>query len=48
MCGNSVGYGPFAICPVLAGIDTSLYEAAEIDCERMAADPHITLPSLLR
>ena len=45
---NSVGYGSVLYMSVLAGIDTSLYEAAEIDgANKWQQIRHITLPSLL-
>ena len=45
---NSVGYGSVRYMSVLAGIDTSLYEAAEIDgANKWQQIRHITLPSLL-
>ena len=45
---NSVGYGSVLYMSVLAGIDTALYEAAEIDgANRWQQIRHITLPSLL-
>lgn len=45
---NSVGYGSVLYMSVLAGIDTELYEAAEIDgANKWRQIWHITLPSLL-
>ncbi len=45
---NSVGYGSVLYMSVLAGIDTSLYEAAEIDgANKWQRIWHITLPSLV-
>ena len=45
---NSVGYVSVLYMSVLAGIDTSLYEAAEIDgANKWQQIRHITLPSLL-
>lgn len=45
---NSVGYGSVLYMSVLAGIDTALYEAAEIDgANKWQQIRHITLPSLL-
>ncbi len=45
---NSVGYGSVLYMSVLAGIDTSLYEAAEIDgANRWQKIWHITLPALI-
>lgn len=45
---NSVGYGSVLYMSVLAGIDSELYEAAEIDgANRWKQIIHITLPSLL-
>ena len=45
---NSVGYGSVLYMSVLAGIDTSLYEAAEIDgASKWQKIWHITLPSLI-
>lgn len=45
---NSVGYGSVLYMSVLAGIDTSLYEAAEIDgANKWQKIWHITLPSLI-
>lgn len=45
---NSVGYGSVLYMSVLAGIDTSLYEAAQIDgANKWKQIWHITLPSLL-
>ena len=45
---NSVGYGSVLYMSVLAGIDTSLYEAAEIDgANKWQQIRHITIPSLL-
>lgn len=45
---NSVGYGSVLYMSVLAGIDSSLYEAAEIDgANRWQQIVHITIPSLL-
>lgn len=45
---NSVGYGSVLYMSVLAGIDTALYEAAEIDgASKWQKIWHITLPSLI-
>ncbi len=45
---NSVGYGSVLYMSVLAGIDTALYEAADIDgANRWQRIWHITLPSLV-
>ena len=45
---NSVGYGSVLYMSVLAGIDTELYEAAEIDgANKWKQILHITLPSLV-
>ena len=45
---NSVGYGSVLYMSVLAGIDTELYEAAEIDgANKWQQIWHITLPSLI-
>lgn len=45
---NSVGYGSVLYMSVLAGIDTSLYEAAQIDgAGKWKQIWHITLPSLV-
>lgn len=45
---NSVGYGSVLYMSVLAGIDTALYEAAEIDgANKWQKIWHITLPSLI-
>lgn len=45
---NSVGYGSVLYMSVLAGIDTELYEAAEIDgANRWQKIWHITLPALI-
>ena len=45
---NSVGYGSVLYMSVLAGIDGTLYEAAEIDgANRWQQIWHITLPSLV-
>lgn len=45
---NSVGYGSVLYMSVLAGIDTELYEAAEIDgANKWKQIWHITLPSLI-
>jgi multiple sugar transport system permease protein/putative aldouronate transport system permease protein len=45
---NSVGYGSVLYMSVLAGIDTSLYEAAEIDgANKWQQIWHITLPELI-
>lgn len=45
---NSVGYGSVLYMSVLAGIDTALYEAAEIDgASKWQRIFHITLPSLV-
>lgn len=45
---NSVGYGSVLYMSVLAGIDTELYEAAQIDgANKWKQIWHITLPSLL-
>ncbi len=45
---NSVGYGSVLYMSVLAGIDTELYEAAEIDgANKWQKIWHITLPSLI-
>lgn len=45
---NSVGYGSVLYMSVLAGIDTELYEAAEIDgAGKWKKIWHITLPSLI-
>lgn len=45
---NSVGYGSVLYMSVLAGIDTELYEAAEIDgANKWRQIWHITLPSLI-
>ena len=44
---NSVGYGSVLYMSVLAGIDSSLYEAAEMDgCGKMGKMWHITLPGI--
>ena len=44
---NSVGYGSVLYMSVLSGIDSSLYEAAEIDgANRWKQILHITIPSL--
>lgn len=45
---NSVGYGSVLYMAVLAGIDSELYEAAEIDgANKWQQIWHITLPSLI-
>jgi len=45
---NSVGYGSVLYMSVLAGIDTELYEAAQIDgANKWKQIWHITLPSLV-
>lgn len=45
---NSVGYGSVLYMSVLAGIDTELYEAAQIDgANKWRQIWHITLPSLI-
>ncbi len=45
---NSVGYGSVLYMSVLAGIDTQLYEAAEIDgATKWQQIWHVTLPSLI-
>ncbi|MCM1124896.1 MAG: ABC transporter permease subunit [Lachnospiraceae bacterium] len=45
---NSVGYGSVLYMSVLAGIDTELYEAAQIDgANKWKQIWHITLPSLI-
>lgn len=45
---NSVGYGSVLYMSVLAGIDTELYEAAEIDgANKWKKIWHITLPALI-
>lgn len=45
---NSVGYGSVLYMSVLAGIDTELYEAAQIDgANKWQQIWHITLPSLI-
>lgn len=45
---NSVGYGSVLYMSVLAGIDTELYEAAEIDgANKWQQIWHITIPSLI-
>ena len=45
---NSVGYGSVLYMSVLAGIDTELYEAAEIDgANKWQKIWHITLPALI-
>ena len=45
---NGVGYGSVLYMSVLAGIDTSLYEAARIDgANKWQEIRHITLPSLI-
>lgn len=45
---NSVGYGSVLYMSVLAGIDTELYEAAEIDgANKWQRIIHITLPALI-
>ena len=45
---NGVGYGSVLYMSVLAGIDTSLYEAARIDgASKWQEIRHITLPSLI-
>lgn len=45
---NSVGYGSVLYMSVLAGIDTELYEAAEIDgANKWKKIWHITLPALV-
>lgn len=45
---NSVGYGSVLYMSVLAGIDTALYEAAEIDgANKWQQIWHITIPSLV-
>lgn len=45
---NGVGYGSVLYMSVLAGIDTSLYEAAEIDgANKWQRIWHITLPALI-
>lgn len=45
---NSVGYGSVLYMSVLAGIDTALYEAADIDgATKWQKIWHITLPSLV-
>ena len=45
---NGVGYGSVLYMSVLAGIDTSLYEAASIDgASKWQQIKHVTLPSLV-
>jgi multiple sugar transport system permease protein/putative aldouronate transport system permease protein len=45
---NGVGYGSVLYMSVLAGIDTSLYEAASIDgASKWQQIRHVTLPSLV-
>lgn len=45
---NSVGYGSVLYMSVLAGIDTQLYEAAEIDgANKWQQIIHVTLPALI-
>ena len=45
---NSVGYGSVLYMSVLAGIDTELYEAAEIDgANKWQKIWHITIPALI-
>lgn len=45
---NSVGYGSVLYMSVLSGIDTQLYEAAEIDgATKWQQIRHVTLPSLI-
>lgn len=45
---NSVGYGSVLYMSVLSGIDSSLYEAAEIDgANKWQQIKHITIPSLI-
>ncbi len=45
---NSVGYGSVLYMSVLAGIDTALYEAAEIDgANKWQKIKHITIPALV-
>ena len=45
---NSVGYGSVLYMSVLAGIDTALYEAADIDgANKWQKIWHITIPSLI-
>lgn len=45
---NSVGYGSVLYMSVLAGIDTQLYEAAQIDgANKWKQIVHVTLPSLV-
>lgn len=45
---NSVGYGSVLYMSVLAGVDTELYEAAEIDgANKWQQIWHITLPALI-
>ncbi|MCR5773281.1 MAG: ABC transporter permease subunit [Butyrivibrio sp.] len=45
---NGVGYGSVLYMSVLAGIDTSLYEAASIDgASKWQQIKHVTLPSLI-
>lgn len=45
---NSVGYGSVLYMSVLAGVDTELYEAAEIDgANKWKQIWHITLPALI-
>ena len=45
---NGVGYGSVLYMSVLAGIDTQLYEAAEIDgANKWQQIAHVTLPSLV-
>ena len=45
---NSVGYGSVLYMSVLAGIDTELYEAAEIDgANKWQQIMHVTIPSLI-
>lgn len=45
---NSVGYGSVLYMSVLSGIDTELYEAAEIDgANKWQQIKHITLPALV-
>jgi multiple sugar transport system permease protein/putative aldouronate transport system permease protein len=45
---NSVGYGSVLYMSVLAGVDTALYEAAQIDgANKWQQIWHITLPSLV-
>ena len=46
---NGVGYGSVLYMSVLAGIDTSLYEAASIDgASKWQQIRHVTLPSLIK